>query len=468
MKQILKTAFVIIPTVLFYSSCSTGNKIAALKPAPEYNSTQVVYDKQVSFVNLPVELSIADIQTQTNKYLNGLIYEDNDMNGDNLMLKVWKQAPIVVTEAGGKLHMELPLKIWTRVKYGVEKFGLSAYDTRDLNLNGVIKLNTTANLTNNWKLATNTQIEGIEWKESPSVSVMGKNVPITYLINPALAVFKSRMAKIIDNSIAESFDIKPYVVTALEEVSKPVEVNSEYHTWFAMQPLELYASKATIANKKVTINLGMKSYLETSVGSKPTLTFDKNKLALKVVDKMPAEFNANIAGFVRYADAAALMQKNFTGQKFESGGKSVTVNHVDLWGKDDKIIVQLGMSGSLNGDVYLSGVPQYDPAKKEIYLNQVDFVLDSKNKLLKAGDWLVHGIILKKIEQNCRFSISEQLNEGQKTMATYLNGYQPMKGVKVYGSMTELAPNKIFLTPNAIVAMVVAKGKVAISIDGME
>ena len=467
MKKI-KAALFLLYTSVFLSSCSTSNKIAALKPAAEYNSSQVVYDKQVSFVNLPVELSISDIQTQTNKYLNGLIYEDNDLNGDNMMLKVWKQAPIVVSEAGGKIHMELPLKIWTRVKYGVEKFGISAYDTRDLNLNGIIKLNTTAALASNWKLATNTQIEGIQWKESPSVSVMGKNVPITYLINPALAAFKSRMAKMVDNSIAESFDIKPYVLTALEAVSKPMEVNSEYHTWFAMQPLELYASKATIANKKVTMNLGMKSYLETSVGTKPTLSFDKNKLALKAVDKMPTEFNANIAGFVRYADAAAMMQKNFAGQKFESGGRSVTVNKVDLWGKDNKIIVQLGMSGSLNGDVYLSGVPQYDAAKKEIFLNQVDFVLDSKSKLLKAGDWLLHGIILKKIEQNCRFSIADQLNEGQKTMATYLSGYQPMKGVKVNGSMTELAPNKIFLTPNAIVAMVVAKGKVAISIDGME
>lgn len=467
MNPILKSSFFIFFALLLFSSCSTSNKILALKPAPDYNAADVVYDKQVSYVSLPVELSIADIQTQANKYLTGLIYDDNSIDGDNIMMKVWKQAPIAITEAGGKLHMELPLKVAAKVRYGVEKFGLSAFDTRDVNLNGVVKLNATAGLTN-WKLTTNTEIEGIEWAESPSVTVMGKSVPITYLINPALAIFKTRIAKTIDNSIAEAVDIKPYVLTALAEVSKPMEVNAEYHTWFAMQPLEIYASKASIANKKITMNLGMKSYLETSVGSKPMLTFDKNKLALKAVDKMPNEFNANIAGFVKYTDAAALMQKNFVGQKFESGGRSVTVNHVDLWGKEGKIIVQLGMSGSLNGDIYLSGVPQYDAVKKEIYLNQVNFVVDSKSKLLKVGDWLLHGAIITKIEQNCRFSIAEQLNEGQKTMATYLNGYQPMKGVKVNGSMTELAPNKIFLTPNAIVAMVVAKGKIAISINGLE
>ena len=162
------------------------------------------------------------------------------------------------------------------------------------------------------------------------------------------------------------------------------------------------------------------------------------------------------------------MQKNFAGQKFESGKKQVVVNKIDLWGKEGKMIVAVSMSGSVNGDFYLSGVPAFNPETKEVYLDQVDFVLDSKNKLLKTGSWLAHGIILNKIAQNCRFSIAEQLAEGEQTLKSYLNNYEPLKGVKVNGSLTQLSPNKIQLTPNAIVAFVVANGKVALSIDGME
>ncbi len=455
-------------TTLFIclSSCSTTQKIQALKPLPDYSS-EVVYDKQLSYVNLPVEISLSDLQTQTNKYLNGLIYEDKDIEDDNMMLKVWKQAPFLISEKGGKLEMQFPLKIWIKIRYGIEKFGLSAYDTREVNLNGIMKMNTVAGLSN-WKLTTNTQIEGVDWAESPSVTIAGKNIPITYLINPALPLVKNKLAKAIDNAIAQSVDIKPYVMDALEQVSKPLEVNTDYHTWFALQPVELYTNKASVANKKITLTLGMKAYLETAVGSKPTLQFDKNKLMLMAVDKIPNEFNANIAGFVTYPNAAALVQKNFAGQKFESGKRSVTVNKIDLWGKDGKLIIELNLSGSVNGEVYLSGTPMYDAVKKEIYLDQVDFVLDSKNKLLKTSDWLAHGLILKKIQQSCSFSIEDQLKEGEKKMAGYLNNYQPLKGVKINGSMTELAPNKIFLTSNAIITMVVAKGKFSISIDGLE
>jgi hypothetical protein len=449
------------------SACSTTSKIQSLKPLPDYANGNVVYEKQVSFINLPVELSVADIQTQTNKYMNGLIYEDNTMDGDNMMLKVWKQAPILVSENGGRLTMELPLKIWTRVKYGIEKFGFSATDTRELNLNGRIKLTTTANLVN-WKLVTATQIDGIEWAESPTVSVMGKNMPVTYLINPALSFFKSRLAIMVDKSIAESFDIKPYVMEALAGMSAPRELDPEYHTWFAMEPIELYATKAVVANKKVTLNLGMKAYLESTIGSKPQLLFDQSKITLKAVEKMPNEFSANIAGFIRYPQAAAMMQANFAGQKYESGKRSVTVNKVDLWGKEGKLIVQLGITGSLNGDVYVAGTPVYHPETREVYLDQVDFVLDSKNKLMRTGSWLLHGLIVKKIQESCRFSMAQQLAESQKSMAAYFNNYEPMKGVKVNGALTELNPDKIVLTPNAIVAMVIARGKVAISINGME
>lgn len=448
------------------SACSTSSKIAALKPEASYGS-EVVYDKQISYANIPLEIEVADLQNQTNKYLNGLIYEDNVLEDDQIMLKVSKEAPILIRENNGRLEMDLPLKIWTKVRYGIEKFSFSVYDTREVNLNGVFKLSSSASI-QNWKLITQTQIRDIDWVESPTLSVAGKKVPITYLLNPVMAAFKSKLAKKVDEAIAKSLDIKPYVLNALEQLSKPIQVNEEYKVWLGMQPLALYASPTVVANKKISFNMGMKAYLETSINAQPTLKFDKNQLALLPNNQPNTDFKASVANVITYPNAAAMMQKNFAGQEFASGSRKVTVNKIDLWGKANKLIVALNMSGSVNGDFYLSGVPKYDATKKEIFLDSIDFVLDSKNKLLKAGDWLVHGLIAKKIQENCRFSIADQLNNGQKTMATYLSNYQPVKGVKVSGAMTNMTPDQIILTPQAMIAMVTASGKLAIKIDGLE
>ncbi|MFP5041743.1 DUF4403 family protein [Parasediminibacterium sp. JCM 36343] len=449
-----------------FAACGTTKKIETLKPEPNY-STDIVYDKQTSYLNLPVEVSVADLQTQTNKYLNGLIYEDNQIEGDNLMMKVWKQALIAINENAGKLEMVLPLKIWVKVRYGIEKFGLSAYDTRELNLNGSIKLSSLVAF-RNWKLTTNTQIGGIDWAESPSITIAGKNVPITYLINPAVALFKPKLGKMVDDAIAQSLDIKPFVLSALDKISKPQEINPTYHVWFAMKPLELYTNQAIVANKKISVVMGMKAYLETAVNAKPTISFDKNKLVLLAADKLPDDFNVSIASVITYDNAAVLMQQNFEGKKFESGSRSITVTKTALWGKDGKMIVELGMKGSVNGNFYLTGVPAYDSTKKEMYIDQVQFVLDSKNKLLQFGDWIAHGTILKRLKENCRYSVNEQLNQGSNTLKTYLSNYEPTKGVKVNGYVTGLSPKNITLTPNAIITMITASGKVAVSVDGMK
>lgn len=452
---------------LYFSSCSTSKQVQALKPLPDYSSTEVVYEKQLSFINMPVEIAVRDLQTQANKYLKNLIYEDNSLEGDNLMMKVYKANNIVVSEQNGKILMDLPLRIIGKVKYGVQSFGLNLTDVKDFNLNGTVRLSSAVAL-KDWKLITTTNIQNVTWKEPPTIIVAGKSIPITYLVNPALSVFKPTLAKLVDDAIAQSLDIKPYVLDALESFSQPTQVNEEYDTWFTMQPVEIYASKATLANQKITVSMGLKTYLETAIGRKPAIVFDRNTIVLKSVDKMPDHFNANVAAFTPYNYASAVVTKNFAGETFQSGTRSVTVNKVDLWGKDDKMIVALNLSGSVNGDFYLTGIPAYNAATKEVYLDQVDFVLDSKNKLLKVGNWLAHGLILKKMSDACRFSVASQLADGEKTMASYLDNYQPIKGVKVNGKLNNISPNKVILTPNAIVIMLVASGKVAVSIDGME
>jgi len=214
--------------------------------------------------------------------------------------------------------------------------------------------------------------------------------------------------------------------------------------------------------------MGMKSYLETAINSKPSLAFDKNKLTLLFSDKLPEDYNVSIAGIITYAAAAELMKQNFAGKTFQSGSRSVTINDISLWGKDGKMVVQLAMTGSVNGNFYLSGIPTYDTAKQEIFIDKMDFVLDSKNQLLKLGDWVAHGLILKKIAENCKYSIKDQLNQGTSTLKTYLSNYQPVKGVKVNGNVLKLIPGKISLTPNAIVTMIQANGNVAISINSVE
>jgi hypothetical protein len=300
------------------------------------------------------------------------------------------------------------------------------------------------------------------------MNVFGKNMPITYLINPAISIFKNKLEKKIDESIEKSMDFKPNVLEALEKICTPFEMSQAYSSWLRISPIEVYTTNARLKNDTFILEMGMKCNMETLIGVKPTSKYDKNKIVLKPVTQIPQQINTNIAAVSTYQEASRIMTKNFSGQVFGSGSKKVSVQNVNIWHKNDKMVIALDLLGSVNGTIYLSGFPQYNEKTKEIYFDKLDYVLDTKDKLIKTANWLAQGIILRKIETNCRYSIQPNLEEGKKSMMSYLNNYSPLPGVFVNGKMEDIKFQKIQLTNQAIIAFINIKGNVKVTIDGLK
>ena len=101
---------------------------------------------------------------------------------------------------------------------------------------------------------------------------------------------------------------------------------------------------------------------------------------------------------------------------------------MDIWHKIEKMVVALDVLGSLNGTIYLTGFPQYNTQTKELYFDKLDYALDTKNKLIRTANWLAQGLVLRKIQESCRYSIIPNIEEGKKSMMKYLQNYSPMAG----------------------------------------
>lgn len=462
--KIFVTILLIIAALLLVSSCATTNKVEALKPAPS-NDSPVVFKNKTSFVAMPVEISLKEIESQLNKNLTGLIYNDSILSDDKTEMKIWKTAPVKLTEKDGTIISVIPMKIWAKIKYGTDFMGLN--DTREININGTITLNSKPHLTN-WKLTTISKLEDFEWSESPTILVAGKKVPITYIINPTLSIFKSKIAKKIDDAINETCDFKPQVLTVLDKLSTPFLTSDAYETWFKMVPIELYVTDAILSKSKLTMQMGLKCTMQTMVGQEPKNSFDPKKIVLKPVSLIPENTTASVVAVSTYESASKIVTKNFQGEEFASGSRKIVVKKVDLWQKDGKMIIALNVAGSINGTIYLSGIPNYNPITKEIYFDQMDYVLNTKSVLMKSANWLMQGTILKKIQENCRYSIKGNLEEGKKNMEPYLTNYSPMKGVFINGNLNNFEFEKLEVTDKAIIAFITTSGKMNIKIDGME
>lgn len=470
--QMLGKIFLVISVIaiaILFFGCSSTQKIDSLKPEPD-DATPLLYDNVPSFIDLPISVKLKDVENQTNKLLTGLVYEDTNIEDDDLEIKIWKQAPITIQndpETVGKIKTILPLKAAIKYRIGTNKLGVDLYNVKEFNLNGVITLLSDVKLTN-WKLSTKTELKSFDWNESPTVTVLGKAVPITYLINPAIKLFRSKIEKSIDDSIEESMDFKPQVLDALEKICTPFQMNETYNTWLRVVPIELYTTESKIVKETIAFEMGMKCNIETLVNQKPVSKFDRNHIVLKPVAKMPDKITANIVAVSTYEDASVIMTKNFAGQEFGSGSKKIKVQNVDIWHKEGKMIIALDVLGSVNGTIYLSGFPKYNDTTKEIYFDQLDYVLDTKSRLMRTANWLAQGYVLKKIQESCRYSIKQNLDEGKQSMMQYLKNYSPMPGVFINGSIDDIKFQKIQLTNKAIIAFVKFNGDVNVNVDGLK
>ncbi len=92
MKTLSKITFLLVLSL--FSSCATTSKITALKPEPD-DASPLVYENTPSFINIPIAIKLKDIENQTNKFMTGLIFEDNKIEDDDIEMKIWKLAPIV-------------------------------------------------------------------------------------------------------------------------------------------------------------------------------------------------------------------------------------------------------------------------------------------------------------------------------------------------------------------------------------
>jgi hypothetical protein len=245
-------------------------------------------------------------------------------------------------------------------------------------------------------------------------------------------------------------------------------MNKTYQTWLNITPQELYATDAQLQKENICFDLGLKCVMETRIGQQPLSKFDKNKIALKTTAKIPNTVAANVVAVSTYDNASRLMTANFKGQEFGDGKKKVTVQNVALWHKEGKLIIALDLLGSVNGTIYLSGVPQYNPESKEIFFAELDYVIDTKSRLMKTASWIAQGYILKKMQESCRYSIQGNLEEGKQNLVKYMKNFSPMPGVFINGNLNGLNFEKIQLTNQALLAFVKITGDVKVSIDGIK
>ena len=154
--------FIIIALVAFsFSSCKTLQLDA---PKESYLPTTLAPAN--SEFPIQADIDVKQLETTLNKKLTGLLYEGKNINNQDLSIKVWKAQNFAFTVKNNVIEYQVPLKIWTRFAWNIEKFGFTIGDHYEATGSIALSFKTTISIDKNWKLVAKTTPTGYQWIEA--------------------------------------------------------------------------------------------------------------------------------------------------------------------------------------------------------------------------------------------------------------------------------------------------------------
>jgi len=469
----MKKQFVIHFSILFLFALSSilmsCKSLKIQRPEEAYVSPE--YSPKSSVINLPFYINLIDIQNSINKKFSGLLYEDNsleDNDFDNIMVKAWKKEDFYINYENNQLWYRIPLKLWIKAGYKIEKFGLKVADYREINAEIALKFKTTFFINKDWTITTYTVSDGYEWLSTPVIKIGPVDVPIKFIANSILKKNQSLISNEIDKAIKQKFSLRKYIQDIWLIMQKPIKINNEYNLWLKLNPQEISSTPIISQNGKIKISMGVKSLVESYMGEEPKVIPNTGLPDFKIVKALDNNFVINLMADISYKSADTLAKQFLKGKTFTQDKKSVTVTDINVYGNNNKMIIGATLAGSLNGIVYFTGKPIYDSATASIKIKEIDFELETKNTLLKTATWLLHNRFIKMIEPSLVFPMGDKLTQSKALIQKELSNKYVTKNILLNGHLKDLKIENIFLTPESIKILLSFNGNLTLTFEAKD
>jgi len=460
-KQVVVVA--VLPLLL--ASCAT-NRLNIEKPKESY--VEPSFEEKMSTIGMSLDIDMPSLEKSINALLPSLLYEDNDMENNNMMIKVWKTQNIRFSVSGNKISCTLPLKIWVQTGFKKTVLGITAQQYYQANGAITVKLSTSFQLLNDWKLVTYTTLDSYSWTEKPTINVAGFAMPVTTIADLTINAMKKTINSSINEAVEKNLDVKSIMEEAWKKSQEPVLIDKEYDAWLKISPEKIYSTTITNTGNSININLGMDAVIEASIGKKPATPRRVLLPNYQQVTQIKPNFNIGLNVEVEMKKLKEIVQKEIIGKTFEQGRNKIIINEIDIYGHDGFLVVGVNVIGSVKGTIYCVGKLYFDNEVQSLRITDFDFDVKTKNALVKSANWLLHKKFLSLIEPYLTVPLKKEIDEVMQSSNTMLDNYTITKGVSLKGKINSVTFNNIDITNSSVIIRGKLKGNLKLFVNQLE
>ena len=319
-----------------------------------------------------------------------------------------------------------------------------------------------------YKFKINTVSDGFEWKTQPTISIGPINIPISRLLESVIDKQLQTVTKEIDSNVNGLIDLRDQIGSLWNLAQDPFLLDDSTQTWLKAEPKALLLAPITSNHSSLSIVLGLETYLETYTGKMPSLKEKKPLPDLRPANRAAQDFSIQIRSELSFEAATAIAKKQLVGEEFHFKKKVVRVDDVQIYGKGDLAYVKVIMSGSLKGELFLSGIPTFNSQTNELSIEQLDYDLHSRSVLVKAGSWLLNGTLQKQLQQNMVFSFDKEISSIRNDLSNRIKKTKYKNLLTIKGNLKEFKVRDVYMAENHFDIVLDAQGNAKIIFDSAD
>ncbi len=280
----------------------------------------------------------------------------------------------------------------------------------------ILKLTSRIQIADDYRLETNTEVDGFDWEEEPKFIIGSLDIPIEKLVNLVFKHYNSVITAKIDASIMENVDMETLIKSTLKKTDDFI---SKYQ-WHGVRckPLinKMEVTDASHYEDYVLINGNVKMGVELSDSFIEHNSYPVIKLFPSDEESCDSQFLAKID--IHFKVFELFMAENLKGM--DVGGKPLRVNEIKSSFDDHELSFDIRIDQPIQANVLVTGRPLFREDAQVFDLENLDVKVHANNILYKLTAPVVNRLIEKKIGDylpfDMRASIDKNLSEMQQLM----------------------------------------------------
>ena len=421
------------------NACKSSKKAAE---QTMYFSNEIADMKDLySTITVNYKLDKQGINDTFNTIIDEYLSMDLDFIDYDFEIKVEKSEEATLEFEGKKVLVHLPLDI-TVVK---ETF------LTNFSANGSLVMSFVSDMEIDslWKLTTHSELTDYHWVKEPVLNFGLISLPIEKVANNIIEKSKEEIAKDIDLSIQDQFNLRNRMLDMMQIIEEPFEVDTIFNMFLHFVPLDVNMSRAWNSLHYTEGQLLFR--LNTLITAEEPEVIPGIQLpGFNWEDDIDSVSTVRLQVQMDHDEVQHILEHNLVDQTFEADDKQIVINSIHLGGHKDKMQIIANVSGSFNGDLVFRAKPYFNNETQEIEVKDLDIKVKTKNVLHKAASWLFKSKIKKTIEREMRFSVKDNIQLAQENIDSYLQEINSDGKVNLDIKLGETKINELLLTDSQI------------------